>query len=148
MYCPILAHVYHAHALRIHLLRGRIPTDVKSAYTNPWYDDMSPLPIHPLRRHRILIDKEWDASSQESVEPQRAIRRGGNKRNSAVTQNSPATTVGPHQYPPHSGKPTLSLCRNGTTIREVSTAKSSQTSTTINPSTDQTGVGWLIRMLT
>jgi hypothetical protein len=33
MYYPIIAHVYHAHALRIHLLRGRIPTQIKSAYT-------------------------------------------------------------------------------------------------------------------
>jgi hypothetical protein len=150
MYSPILAHVYHAHALRIHLLRGRIPTDIKSAYTNPWYDDVSPLPIHPLRRHRILIDKEWDASSQESVEPitvqttpQRATRRGGNKRKQGSYLKSayPYSRTTPVPWrDTHFGKPTLSLCRNGTTRREVSTAKSSQTST-INPSTDQTGDG-------
>jgi hypothetical protein len=65
------------------------------------------LPVHPLRRHRLLIDKKWDSSSQESVEsitvptrPQRATRRGRNKRNRAVALNSlPTTTVGPHQYP-------------------------------------------------
>jgi hypothetical protein len=107
MYGPIRAHVYHAHALRIHLLRGRIPTEIKSTYTNPWYDDMPPLPIHPLRRHRLLIDKEWDSCSQESddsttteTRPQRVSRGSRKKRNRTVAADSPpAPTVGPHQYP-------------------------------------------------
>jgi hypothetical protein len=34
----------------------------------PWYDDMLPLPVHPLRCHRNLIDRDWDTSSQESAE--------------------------------------------------------------------------------
>jgi hypothetical protein len=104
MYGPILAHVYHAHELRIYLLRGRIPTEIKSPYTNPWYDDMLPLPIHPLRKHRLLIDKKWDSASPESVEsitvqarPQRATRKG-RKRNRAVALIS-APAVGSHQYP-------------------------------------------------
>jgi hypothetical protein len=33
MYGPIVAHVCHAHALRICLLRGRISTEIRSAYT-------------------------------------------------------------------------------------------------------------------
>jgi hypothetical protein len=68
IYHPIIAHVYHAHALRIHLLRGRIPMQIKSAYTTPWYDDMLPLPVHLLRCHHNLIDRDWNTSSQESAE--------------------------------------------------------------------------------
>jgi hypothetical protein len=79
IYHPIIAHVYHAHALRIHLLRGRIPMQIKSVYTTPWYDDMLPLPVH-------LIDRDWDTSSQESAEsinapptPTQTLRRRRHK---------------------------------------------------------------------
>jgi hypothetical protein len=69
IYHPIIAHVYHAHAVRIHLLRSRIPMQIKSAYMTPCYDDMLPLPVHPLRCHRNLIDRDWDTSSQEVLNP-------------------------------------------------------------------------------
>jgi hypothetical protein len=44
IYRPVIAHAYHAHALRIYLLKGRIPSTIKSAYTNEWYEDMPALP--------------------------------------------------------------------------------------------------------
>jgi hypothetical protein len=30
---------------------------IKSAYTTPWYDDMLPLPVHPLRCHHNILDR-------------------------------------------------------------------------------------------
>jgi hypothetical protein len=96
IYHPIIAHVYHAQALRIHLLRGRIPMQIKSAYTTPWYDDMLPLPVHPLLCHRNLIDRDWDTSSQESAEsinappsPTQTLRRRRHKRNRPIVHTTP-----------------------------------------------------------
>jgi hypothetical protein len=69
IYHPIIARVYHAHALRIYLLRGRIPIQIKSIYTTPWYDDMLPLPVHPLRSHRNLIDRVLNPSTPHQAQP-------------------------------------------------------------------------------
>ncbi len=68
MYQPILAHVYHAHALRVYLLNGKIPSQIQSVYTTKWYADMPSLPSHPLQRHPHLIDRDWELSSLDSTQ--------------------------------------------------------------------------------
>jgi hypothetical protein len=80
---------------------------IKSAYTTPWYDDMLPLPIHPLRCDRKLIERDWDTSSQESVEsinappsPTQTLRRRRHKRNRPIVPTTPhPASLGPNQYP-------------------------------------------------
>jgi hypothetical protein len=59
---------------------------IKSTYTTPWYEDMLPLPVHPLRCHHNILDKDWDTSSQESAEsinappsPTQTLRRRRHK---------------------------------------------------------------------
>jgi hypothetical protein len=111
MYHPSIALAYRAHALRIRLLRVRITTQMKSAYTTPWYDDMPPLSSHPLRRYRHLLDIDWDTSSQESAEsinvvptatpPQRKRQGERNRRTPPLPPNS----YGPTQYPTRNRTP-------------------------------------------
>jgi hypothetical protein len=80
---------------------------IKSAYTTPWYDDMLPLPAHPIRCHRNLIDRDWDTSSQESAEsinappsPTQTLRRRRHKRNRPIVHTTlHSSPLGPNQYP-------------------------------------------------
>jgi hypothetical protein len=101
--------VYYAHALRIHLLKGRIPAQIKSAYTNEWYADIPTLPDHPLRRQSHVIDRDWDMESQESHESSTSVdlptahkrKRRRQKRQRTMDNKHviPPVAHGPHQYP-------------------------------------------------
>lgn len=106
MYEPIIAHVFHAHALRIHLLHGKTPTSIQSAYTTPWYDRMPPLPITSLRKQPTLADRDWSITSQETISPSEDARLDTHKRPKARKrercinlQNPAPHTIGPTQYP-------------------------------------------------
>jgi hypothetical protein len=88
---------------------GRIPSQIKSACTNEWYEDMPPLPDHPFRRQSHLIDRDWDIKSQESYESISTIatptatrhkrRQRERKRLTNIKHIIPQATFGPHQYP-------------------------------------------------
>jgi hypothetical protein len=106
---------------------------IKSAYTTPWYDDVLPLPVHPLRCHRNLIDRDWDTSSQESAEsinappsPTQTLRRRRHKRNRPIVPTTPhPAPLGPNQYDHKSypSQPTVPLRRTRETSRNRSTKR-------------------------
>jgi hypothetical protein len=68
---------------------------------------MLPLPVHPLRYHRHLLDRDWDTSNQESAvsinappSPTQTLRRRRHKRNRPTVPTTPhPASQGPNQYP-------------------------------------------------
>jgi hypothetical protein len=105
MYYPIIAHVYHAHALRIHLLRGRIPTQIKSAYTIHGRMTCSPcrstlcaaIATSSTETGMQIVKKVLNPSSSTTQAPRR--RRHKRDRPAVPTTPRAPPPQGPNQYP-------------------------------------------------